>query len=54
MGVKLRVIRVGQGVFRTFGVVDLCVKANERSRGLATRLLTEVRGRSRVSAKTTE
>jgi GNAT superfamily N-acetyltransferase len=42
LGVEFRVIRVGQSVFRTFGVVDLCVNANKRSRGLATRLLTEV------------
>jgi GNAT superfamily N-acetyltransferase len=42
LGVELRVIRVGHRIFRTFGVVDLCVKANKRSRGLATRLLAEV------------
>ena len=28
LGVELRVIRVGQSVFRTFGVVDLCVKGD--------------------------
>ena len=42
MGVELRVIRVGNEVIRTFGVVDLCVMQSERSRGLAARLLTEV------------
>ncbi len=42
MGVELRVIRVGDHVVRTFGVVDLCVKESERSRGLAGRLLAEV------------
>jgi len=42
MGVELRVIRVGSEVFRTFGVVDLCVTPGERSHGLAARLLTEV------------
>jgi GNAT superfamily N-acetyltransferase len=42
MGVELRVIRVGSEVFRTFGVVDLCVMQGERSRGLAARLLAEV------------
>jgi GNAT superfamily N-acetyltransferase len=42
LGVELRVIRIGQDVFRTFGVVDLCVKAKRRSRGLATRLLEAV------------
>ena len=42
MGVELRVIRVGSTVLRTFGVVDLCVRANERSHGLAGRLLAEV------------
>jgi len=34
MGVELRVIRVGRTVLRTFGVVDLCVRTNERSQGL--------------------
>lgn len=42
MGVELRVIRVGSEVVRTFGVVDLCVMASERSHGLAARLLTEL------------
>jgi GNAT superfamily N-acetyltransferase len=41
-GVELRVIRVGGNVLRTFGVVDLCVRDSERSRGLAGRLLAEV------------
>jgi GNAT superfamily N-acetyltransferase len=42
VGVELRVIRVGHTVLRTFGVVDLCVRESERSRGLAGRLLAEV------------
>jgi GNAT superfamily N-acetyltransferase len=42
VGVELRVIRVGRTVLRTFGVVDLCVRGSERSRGLAARLLAEV------------
>ena len=42
MGVELRVIRVGDSVVRTFGVVDLCVRGSERSRGLASMLLAEV------------
>jgi predicted N-acetyltransferase YhbS len=42
MGVEFRVIRVGDSVLRTFGVVDLCVTQSERSRGLAARLLTEL------------
>ena len=42
MGVELRVIRVGDSVARTFGVVDLCVRQSERSRGLASGLLAEV------------
>jgi GNAT superfamily N-acetyltransferase len=42
VGVELRVIRVGRTVLRTFGVVDLCVRGSERSRGLAGRLLAEV------------
>src|SRR5690242_21212391 len=42
MGVEFRVIRVGDAVVRTFGVVDLCVSQSQRSRGLAGRLLAEV------------
>jgi GNAT superfamily N-acetyltransferase len=42
MGVELRVIRAGDLVVRTFGVVDLCVGGSERSRGLASMLLAEV------------
>jgi GNAT superfamily N-acetyltransferase len=42
MGVELRVIRVGDNVLRTFGVVDLCVRQTERSCGLAGRLLAEL------------
>lgn len=42
VGVELRVIRVGRDVLRTFGVVDLCVRESERSRGLAGELLAEV------------
>jgi GNAT superfamily N-acetyltransferase len=47
MGVEYRVIRVGDSVVRTFGVVDLCVTESERSRGLAARLLAEVTGFAR-------
>lgn len=42
LGVELRIIRVGDAVLRTFGVVDLCVHENARSHGLATRLLAEL------------
>jgi GNAT superfamily N-acetyltransferase len=42
LGVEFRVIRVGDSVLRTFGVVDLCVAQSERSRGLAGRLLADV------------
>jgi len=42
MGVEFRVIRVGDSVLRTFGVVDLCVAETERSRGLAARLLADL------------
>src|SRR5256885_1845165 len=41
LGVELRIIRVGDTVLRTFGIVDLCVRENTRSHGLATRLLIE-------------
>jgi GNAT superfamily N-acetyltransferase len=47
MGVELRVIRVGDNVLRTFGVVDLCVSQAERSGGLAGRLLAELTGYAR-------
>lgn len=46
-GVELRVIRVGDTVVRTFGVVDLCVAPSQRSRGLAGRILAEVTGFAR-------
>jgi GNAT superfamily N-acetyltransferase len=42
LGVEFRVIRVGDIVLRTFGVVDLCARESQRSRGLASRLLAEV------------
>jgi GNAT superfamily N-acetyltransferase len=42
MGVEFRVVRVGDTVVRTFGVVDLCVQESQRSRGLAGRLLADV------------
>ena len=47
IGVELRVIRVGSTVLRTFGIVDLCVRGSERSRGLAGRLLAEVTDHAR-------
>ena len=47
MGVELRVIRVGDTVVRTFGIVDLCVRPAARSQGLAGRLLAEVTGFAR-------
>jgi GNAT superfamily N-acetyltransferase len=47
MGVEFRVIRVGDAVLRTFGVVDLCVSQSQRSRGLAGRLLADVTGLAR-------
>jgi Acetyltransferase (GNAT) domain len=42
LGVEFRVIRVGDAVVRTLGVVDLCVADSQRSRGLAGSLLAEV------------
>jgi GNAT superfamily N-acetyltransferase len=42
LGVELRVIRVGDDVVRTFGLVDVCVGRSVRSGGLASRMLTEV------------
>ena len=50
MGVEYRIIRVGDSVVRTFGVVDLCVRASERSRGLAGRLLAEMTEFARTCA----
>jgi GNAT superfamily N-acetyltransferase len=48
LGVELRVIRVGETVLRTFGVVDLCVRESARSRGLAAQLLAEVTEHARA------
>lgn len=42
LGVELRVIRVGEQVLRTFGIVDVCVREDRRGQGLASRLLGEV------------
>ena len=47
MGVEYRIIRVGDAVLRTFGIVDLCVTAGQRHQGLAGRLLAEVTGLAR-------
>ncbi|MEU4236871.1 GNAT family N-acetyltransferase [Actinoplanes sp. NPDC026619] len=44
LGVELRVIRVGDQILRTFGVVDLCVRDDQRGQGVAGRLLTELTG----------
>ena len=44
LGVELRTIRAGDQVLRTLGVVDLCVRAESRTHGLAGRLLAEVTG----------
>jgi Acetyltransferase (GNAT) domain len=49
LGVEFRVIRVGDAVVRTFGVVDLCVRESQRSRGLAGGLLADVTGLARSS-----
>ena len=42
MGVDCRVIRVGERVFKIFGVVDLCVKSSYQQRGIASKLLTSL------------
>jgi hypothetical protein len=47
MGVEYRIIRVGDAVLRTFGIVDLCVTAGQRHRGQAGMLLAEVTGLAR-------
>jgi GNAT superfamily N-acetyltransferase len=41
LGGELRIIRVGEVVLRTFGLVDVCVRDRDRSGGLASRLLAE-------------
>lgn len=48
LGVEYRVVRVGGAVLRTFGVVDLCVRDDQRSQGLAGRLLAEVTAYARA------
>ncbi len=42
LGFGLRVIRVGTEVLRVLAVEDVCVRRDARSRGVASRLLTEV------------
>ena len=42
MGIDHRVISVGDDVFTIFGIIDLCVEANYRRQGIASRMLTEV------------
>jgi GNAT superfamily N-acetyltransferase len=42
LAVELRMIRVADQVLRTLGVVDLCVRDNARSQGIANLLLDEV------------
>ena len=41
-GVDYRVVRVGDKVFRVFGVIDLCVESSFRKRKIAEKLLDEV------------
>ena len=48
MGVEFRMIRVGESVARTFGVVDLCVAESRRCQDLASRLLAEVTASARA------
>jgi GNAT superfamily N-acetyltransferase len=50
MGVEYSVIRVGDAVLKTFGVVDLCVRETARSRGLAAQLLAELTEHARACA----
>jgi GNAT superfamily N-acetyltransferase len=47
VGVEFRMIRVGDIVLRTLGLVDLCVRQSARSHGLGSRLLAEVTGYAR-------
>ena len=42
MGIDYRVIRVGDGVFSIFGVIDLCVEPNYRKQRIASNLLTRL------------
>ncbi|HWM04680.1 MAG TPA: GNAT family N-acetyltransferase [Actinophytocola sp.] len=42
LGGELRVVRVGDEAVRLFGIVDVCVRQDARSHGLATRLLAEI------------
>ena len=42
LGIDHRVISVGDDVFTIFGITDLCVEANYRRQGIASRMLTEV------------
>ena len=41
-GVDYRVVRVGDKVFKVFGIIDLCVESSFRKRKVAEKLLNEV------------
>ena len=47
LGVDYRVIRVGDSVFKIFGVIDLCVKYSYRQQGIASKLLSSLTGLAR-------
>jgi GNAT superfamily N-acetyltransferase len=49
LAVELRMIRVADQVFRTLGVVDLCVRPDARSQGVASLLLDNVLALARDS-----
>ena len=42
IGIDYRVIKVGDEIFDVFGIIDLCVKEENRGQGLAEKLLNEV------------
>ncbi|MEY4518546.1 MAG: hypothetical protein RLZZ499_1145 [Cyanobacteriota bacterium] len=42
MGIDHRVIRVGDGIFTIFGIIDLCVKPSHQGKGIASQLLNEI------------
>ncbi|MDH6221984.1 GNAT family N-acetyltransferase [Streptomyces pseudovenezuelae] len=49
VGIDHRMIKNGDTALRIFGIIDLCVAASARSRGIASRLLAEVEAAARTS-----
>jgi GNAT superfamily N-acetyltransferase len=47
VGLDLRMIRVGEGLLRVLGIIDLAVAPDQRNRGLGSQLLAEAESKAR-------